>query len=166
VFVLLALAVAGLLALLVPAGGAAAACARRGAAAWLSPAWAPNAGSESPLSMLLALGGRVPHFLIARRRHSNTSQERQCSIWGRDDERTGADRSCRPVRLAYQPPASSIFLSEQIRHQQPASSTLLSQQTSTSHQPPANRTGCVPVRETIREIWAIDLGHMSFVLAH
>jgi hypothetical protein len=46
------------------------------------------------------------------------------------------------VRLAYQPPASSTFLSEQISHQQPASSTLLSEQTSTSHQPPANRTGC------------------------
>jgi hypothetical protein len=43
-----------------------------------------------------------------------------------------------PVRLAYQPPASSIFLSEHISHQQPASSTQLSQQTSTSHQPPAN----------------------------
>jgi hypothetical protein len=36
--------------------------------------------------------------------------------------------------LAYQPPASSIFLSEQTSHQQPASSTLLSEQTSTSHQ--------------------------------
>jgi hypothetical protein len=44
--------------------------------------------------------------------------------------------------LAYQPPASSTFLSEQTSHQQPASSTLLSEQTSTSHQPPANRTGC------------------------
>jgi hypothetical protein len=43
--------------------------------------------------------------------------------------------------LAYQPPASSTFLSEQTSHQQPASSTLLSEQTSTSHQPPANRTG-------------------------
>jgi hypothetical protein len=41
----------------------------------------------------------------------------------------------RPVRLAYQPPASSTFLSEQTSHQQPASSTLLSGQTSTSHQP-------------------------------
>jgi hypothetical protein len=29
----------------------------------------------------------------------------------------------RPVRLAYQPPASRTFLSEQISHQQPASST-------------------------------------------
>jgi hypothetical protein len=47
----------------------------------------------------------------------------------------------RPVRLAYQPPASSTFLSQQTSHQQPASSTLLSEQTSTSHQPPANRTG-------------------------
>jgi hypothetical protein len=49
----------------------------------------------------------------------------------------------RPVRLAYQPPASSTFLSEQISHQQPANNTFLSEQTSTStsHQPPANRTG-------------------------
>jgi hypothetical protein len=47
----------------------------------------------------------------------------------------------RPVRLAYQPPASSTFLSQQTSHQQPASTTLLSEQTSTSHQPPANRTG-------------------------
>jgi hypothetical protein len=40
--------------------------------------------------------------------------------------------------LAYQPPASSTFLSEQISHQQPASSTFLSEQTSISHQPPPN----------------------------
>jgi hypothetical protein len=40
-----------------------------------------------------------------------------------------------PIRLAYQPPASSTFLSEQISHQQPANSTFLSEQTSTSHQP-------------------------------
>jgi hypothetical protein len=46
-----------------------------------------------------------------------------------------------PVRLAYQSPANSIFLSEQINHQQPASSTFLSQQISTSHQPPAKLTG-------------------------
>jgi hypothetical protein len=52
-------------------------------------------------------------------------------------------KNCRPVRLAYQPPASSTFLSEQTSHQQPASSTFLSEQISTSHQPPANRTGCV-----------------------
>jgi hypothetical protein len=59
-----------------------------------------------------------------------------------------ADLGCagaqRPVRLAYQPPASSIFLSEQTSHRQPANSTFLSQQTSTSHQPPAKRTGCKP----------------------
>jgi hypothetical protein len=42
-----------------------------------------------------------------------------------------------PVRLAYQPPASSTFFSEQTSHQQPASSTFLSEQISTSHQPPA-----------------------------
>jgi hypothetical protein len=47
-----------------------------------------------------------------------------------------------PVRLAYQPPASSTFLSEQTSHQQPANSTFLSEQISTSHQPPAKRTGC------------------------
>jgi hypothetical protein len=41
----------------------------------------------------------------------------------------------RPVRLAYQPPASSTFLSEQTSHQQPVNSTFLSEQTSTSHQP-------------------------------
>jgi hypothetical protein len=50
---------------------------------------------------------------------------------------------CRPVRLAYQPPASSIFLSEQTSHHQSASSIFLSEQTSISHQPPAERTGCV-----------------------
>jgi hypothetical protein len=49
----------------------------------------------------------------------------------------------RPVRLAYQTPASSTFLSEQTRHQQPANSTFLSEQISTSHQPPAKRTGCM-----------------------
>jgi hypothetical protein len=62
----------------------------------------------------------------------------------------------RPVRLAYQSPASSIFLSDQTSHEQPASRTFLSdqtsheqpasrtflsEQTSTSHQPPAKRTG-------------------------
>jgi hypothetical protein len=44
----------------------------------------------------------------------------------------------RPVRLAYQPPASSTFLSEQTSHQQPANSTFLSEQTSISHQQPAD----------------------------
>jgi hypothetical protein len=47
----------------------------------------------------------------------------------------------RPVRLAYQPPASSNFLSEQTSQQQPGNRTFLSEQTSTSHQPPAKRTG-------------------------
>jgi hypothetical protein len=44
-------------------------------------------------------------------------------------------RCFRPVRLAYQPPASSIFLSQQTSHQQRANITLLSEQTITSHQP-------------------------------
>jgi hypothetical protein len=38
------------------------------------------------------------------------------------------------VRLAYQPPASSAFLSQQTSHQQPARSTFLSEQNSTGHQ--------------------------------
>jgi hypothetical protein len=46
----------------------------------------------------------------------------------------------RHVRLTYQPPASSTFLSEQISHQQPVNSTFLSEQTTTSHQLPAKRT--------------------------
>jgi hypothetical protein len=46
-----------------------------------------------------------------------------------------------PFRSAYQPSASSTFLSEQTSHQQSASSTFLSEQISTSHQPPAKRTG-------------------------
>jgi hypothetical protein len=50
-------------------------------------------------------------------------------------------RNYGPVPLAYQPPANSTFLSEQTSHQQPASSTFLSEQISTSHQPPAERTG-------------------------
>jgi hypothetical protein len=48
----------------------------------------------------------------------------------------------RPARLAYQPPASNTFLSQQTSHQQPASSTFLSEQISISHQPPAKRTSC------------------------
>jgi hypothetical protein len=47
----------------------------------------------------------------------------------------------RPVRLAYQPPANSTFLSKQTSHQQPGNNTFLSEQTSTSHQSPAKRTG-------------------------
>jgi hypothetical protein len=47
----------------------------------------------------------------------------------------------RLVHLAYQPPASSTFFSEQISHQQSANSTFLSQQISTSHRPPAKRIG-------------------------
>jgi hypothetical protein len=45
--------------------------------------------------------------------------------------------------LDYQPPASSIFLLEQISRQKSANNTFLSEQTSTSHQPPAKRTGCM-----------------------
>jgi hypothetical protein len=43
----------------------------------------------------------------------------------------------RPVRSAYQPPASSTFLSEQTSHQQSTSSIFLSEQSTPviSHQP-------------------------------
>jgi hypothetical protein len=44
------------------------------------------------------------------------------------------------------------FLSEQNSHPQPASSALLSEQTSTSHQPPANRTRC-----TFRSVRSFNL---------
>jgi hypothetical protein len=47
----------------------------------------------------------------------------------------------RPVRLTYQPRASSNFLSEQTSHQHSVSNTFLLEQISTSHQPPAKRTG-------------------------
>jgi hypothetical protein len=72
--------------------------------------------------------------------------------------------SHRPVRLAYQPLASSTFLSDQISHQQPASSTLLSEQTSTSHQPPANRTGCMQAdasRALMRSRWSNESSQAS-----
>jgi hypothetical protein len=47
-----------------------------------------------------------------------------------------------PVRSAYQPPVLFSQNEPATSNQpQPASSTLLSEQTSTSHQPPANRTG-------------------------
>jgi hypothetical protein len=49
----------------------------------------------------------------------------------------------RHVRLAYQPPASNTFLSEQTSHQQPASSTFISEQTSTSHQPNEQAEGLI-----------------------
>jgi hypothetical protein len=47
--------------------------------------------------------------------------------------RQKSDMLQRLVRLAYQPPASSTFLSKQISHQEPANNTFLSEQTSTSH---------------------------------
>jgi hypothetical protein len=52
------------------------------------------------------------------------------------------------ITTAYHPPASSTFISEQTNHWQPTSRTLLSQQTSTSHQPPANRTGSQSLQST------------------
>jgi hypothetical protein len=46
------------------------------------------------------------------------------------------EREAHTVLLAYQPPASSIFLSEQTSHQQPVNITFLSQKISTNHRPP------------------------------
>jgi hypothetical protein len=54
----------------------------------------------------------------------------------------------RPVRLAYQPPASITFLSEQISHQQSASSTFLSEQISTSHQLNEKVVGVCPQKKS------------------
>jgi hypothetical protein len=56
------------------------------------------------------------------------------------------DQHRQPVRLAYQPPASNTFLSEQTSHQQPANNTFLSAKISTIHQQPVKRTGCVWLR--------------------
>jgi hypothetical protein len=69
---------------------------------------------------------------------SDKSQQKLCQLW--TNPRTTAEpvrasavreldhgQDPHPVRLAYQPPANSTFLSEQI---------------STSRQPPAKRTGC------------------------
>jgi hypothetical protein len=63
-----------------------------------------------------------------------------------------ANQNVPPVRLAYQPPASSTFLSEQTSHQQPANNTFLSEQTSTSHQPLAKQTGWYPLQK-IHEVF-------------
>jgi hypothetical protein len=68
----------------------------------------------------------------------------------------------RPVRLAYQPPANNIFLSEQTSHHQPANSTFLSEQINTSHQQPAKRTLLLGSRalstKTILSSMFIDIG--------
>jgi hypothetical protein len=77
----------------------------------------------------------------ARGRAAWPARHRAAQHTGEKRRRARGSMVKRPVRLAYQPPASSTFLSEQTSHQQPANSTLLSEQTSTSHQPPANRTG-------------------------
>jgi hypothetical protein len=47
----------------------------------------------------------------------------------------------RPVHFAYQPSASSTFLSEEISHQQSAGSIFLSEQTITIHQPNEQAAG-------------------------
>jgi hypothetical protein len=44
--------------------------------------------------------------------------------------------------LAYQPPDSNTFLSEQTSHQQAASSIFLLEQISTNHQPNEQAAGC------------------------
>jgi hypothetical protein len=62
--------------------------------------------------------------------------------------------------LAYQPPASNTFLSQQTSHQQPANNTFLSEQTSTSHQPPAKRTGCKILVERLQQV-IISLIHAN-----
>jgi hypothetical protein len=67
--------------------------------------------------------------------------------------------------LAYQPLASNTFLSQQTSHQQPANNTFLSEQTSTSHQPPAKRTGCKILVERLQQviISLIHANHYVFI---
>jgi hypothetical protein len=73
--------------------------------------------------------------------HNSTREEINNRYYLRSDVIDVSDY--RPVRLAYQPPASSTFLSEQTSHQQPAS--ILSSQNN-QHQPPAKRTGCTTTK--------------------
>jgi hypothetical protein len=80
-------------------------------------------------------GSSTPHWLEVSHRHTAIHHNSQ------EPSTMKHKHTSWPVRSAYQPPASSTFLSELTSHQQPANSTFLSQQTSTSHQPPAKRTG-------------------------
>jgi hypothetical protein len=57
-----------------------------------------------------------------------------------------------PVRSAYQPSASSTFLSEQTSHQQSANSTFPSEQISISHQPNEQA-----------QIWLKDVEALQFI---
>jgi hypothetical protein len=58
-------------------------------------------------------------------------------------------KNIQPVCLAYKPPVSNNFLSQQISHQQPTSSTFLSKQTSTSHQPNEQANYVLPLYSLI-----------------
>jgi hypothetical protein len=53
------------------------------------------------------------------------------------------------VRLAYQPPTSSIFLSQQINHQQLVSNTFFLEQINTSNQQRTKRTGRISYSEQL-----------------
>jgi hypothetical protein len=79
---------------------------------------------------------------------------------------TPSIRNYRHVRLAYQPPANSTFLSEQTSHQQPASSTFLSEQISTSHQQPAKRTGRIGCFGFIKFIDVVMYLNTHYVWMH
>jgi hypothetical protein len=68
-------------------------------------------------------------------------ENRHSLIFNMSATRMQTGKYIRPVRLAYQPPASSTFLSQQTSHQQSAISTFLSERISTSHQAQAKRTG-------------------------
>jgi hypothetical protein len=59
-----------------------------------------------------------------------------------EDRRAANPVALHPVRLAYQSPNNSNFLSEQTSHQQPASSTFHSEQISISHQPNKQAVSC------------------------
>jgi hypothetical protein len=96
----------------------------------------PGAGRRSPRDELAAGSG----LLQPRGAYRGAAQLLPMGAGRARPPRRGSTIATGSL-FAWLPPASSTFLSEQISHQQPANSTLLSEQTSTSHQPPANRTG-------------------------
>jgi hypothetical protein len=82
-----------------------------------------------------AVGARAPRFPITPGTPSYTKETGSDVIL-----QSSLQDTVRLVRLAYQPPANSTFLSEQTYHQQSANSTFFSEEISTSHQPPTKRT--------------------------
>jgi hypothetical protein len=106
---------------------------------------------ESGRGLKFSLKSRK-NWKLQKKIRTRTDSPRLKRVAGRARAMNSTRHDPRPVR--HQPLASSTFLSEQTSHQQPANSTFLSEQTSTSHQPPAKRTGCRPEPDTtLPMIW-------------